>query len=210
MENQKENKLYPAYIGFDISTTCIGISVLTIEGKLVELKHLKLQTTNDVLPENRYLIKGDIFKNFVLEYIERLEEKYQLYVEKIFVEEPLILSKNPNTASMLQRFNGVCCYILATELNIIPELISVYEARKLFCPEFVRVKKNKNGEIVEIFSPPKKTDIKKYILEKVDKREKTINWVYNTKNNLDKVNYDMSDAYCVTFSGMKKNGIIKS
>jgi len=129
----------------------------------------------------------------------------------IIIEEPLGGSNNANTVSLLFGFNGICRYILYTIFQTYPIKISVYESRKLFCPELVHVS-NKKGERVETLSFPNEYKDKKklYIWEKVSKIEPQIEWFYKNDNKTPKdMCFDMSDSYAVGYAGLIKLGIIK-
>jgi len=149
----------------DISTTNIGMALWDDNGKLIELKHLELKTAKDVPVENRDMYKADIFKNYVLEYKERILQELNGKIIHVIVEEPLGGSNNANTVSLLYGFNGICRYILYTIFGIYPIKISVYDSRKIFCSELVHTKKVK-GELVEVLSfPPEYQKEKKLCVE---------------------------------------------
>ena len=98
-----------------------------------------------------------------------------------------------------------------TIFDIYPKKISVYESRKLFCSELVKVSKVK-GELKETLSfPPEFRDEKKlYIWKKVCNLEPQIEWFYKKDSKEPKdMCFDMSDSYAVGFAGLKQLGIIK-
>jgi len=195
----------------DISTTNIGSALWDSKGKLIELKHLALKTDKNTPIENRDLYKAEIFKKYVLEYKYRVLHELNGEIIHIIVEEPLGGSNNANTVSLLFGFNGICRYILSTIFGIFPMKISVYESRKLFCTELVKVSKVK-GEIKETlsFPPEYRKEKKLYIWKKVCKLEPQIEWFYkkNSTNPKDMC-FDMSDSYAVGVAGLKQLGILK-
>lgn len=195
----------------DISTTNIGCALWDSKGKLIELKHLELKLSKDVPIEDRDIHKAEIFKKYVLEYKERLLNELNGELIHIIVEEPLGGSNNPTTASLLFGFNGICRYILYSIFNIYPQKISVYDSRKLFCSELVKISYNKKGEKIETLSFPEKykKEKKLYIWEKVSKLEPQIEWFYKKDGSLRDINFDLSDSYAVGHSAMKRIGIIK-
>ena len=201
----------------DISTTNIGSALWDNKGKLIELKHLELKTDKNVPVEDRDMHKAEIFKNYVMEYKERILNELNGEIIHIIVEEPLGGSNNANTVSLLYGFNGICRYILYSIFNVYPLKISVYDSRKLFCSELVHTSKKKNKktgeyEIVETLSfPPEYRDEKKlYIWKKVCKLEPQIEWFYKKDSKEPKdMCFDMSDSYAVGFAGLKTMGIIK-
>ena len=200
----------------DISTTNIGSALWDSKGKLIELKHLELKLSKDVLIEDRLIHKAEIFRKYVIEFKERILNELNGETIKVIVEQPIGGSNNANTVAMLFEFNGMARYILYQIFKIYPKLISVHESRKIFCNELVKVthKKNKEtGEIerVETLTFPKEfiKDKKLYIWNKVSKLEPQINWFYKTNGNLKDTNFDMSDSYAVGYAGLKLFGIIK-
>lgn len=196
----------------DISTTNIGFALWdSRDGKLIELKHLALKTDKSVDVEDRDIHKAEIFRNYVLDFKERIFNEQNGEIKHIIVEAPLGGSVNPTTASLLFGFNGICRYILFQIFGMHPKKITVHDSRKLFCPELVHLEKRK-GKMVEVLSfPPKYKKLKKlYIWEKVSKLEPQIPWFYKrgTTDQPKDMCFDMSDSYAVGFAGMKKLGIV--
>lgn len=196
----------------DISTTNIGFALWDDKGKLIELKHLELKTDKDVPVNERDIHKAEIFRKFVSNYKEHILNDLNGELINIVVEEPLGGSNNPTTNSLLFGFNGICRYILFALFGMYPIKISVYDSRKLFCPELIVVSYNKKGEKKETLSFPKEYITKKklYIWEKVCKLEPQIEWIYKKDSKEPKdMCFDMSDSYCVGHAGLKVLGIIK-
>lgn len=195
----------------DISTTNIGMSLWDDKGKLIELKHLELKTGKDVLVENRDMYKAEIFRKYVQEYKEHVLDELNGEIIHVIVEEPLGGSNNANTVSLLYGFNGICRYILYSIFGIYPMKISVYESRKLFCPELVKIStvKGKRKETLS-FPPEYRKEKKLYIWKKVSNLEPQIEWFYK-RNGVDPKDmcFDMSDSYAVGYAGLKKLGIIE-
>lgn len=193
-------------LSLDISTTNVGIALWDEKGKLLELEHLELKVDKSISDENRYIYKADVFKNYLIEYKKRINSLYSAKIVNLFIEAPLNNTpKNINTTALLLGFNGIASYISYLIFNVVPKKISVYESRKIFCPEFI-VKKKEKGSIIEVLSFPKgwKNDEKKeYIRNKVSKLEPQINWFYTRNETINPKSYDMSDAYCVGYSGLK-------
>lgn len=178
-------------------------------GGLVEVRHLKLDTDKTVPEEVRYLDKANTFRDFVVKFKEEVEKQYECVIENIFVEAPLMNTPvNIETTAKLLAFNGIACYILHQIFGIPPYLISVYQSRKLFCPELINTKKVK-GKIKETLSFPKDVDKKVYIWTKVSKQYPNIVWHYKKDGSIKETSYDMSDSVAVGFAGLKVLGIIK-
>jgi hypothetical protein len=195
----------------DISTTNIGSALWDKRGKLIELKHLELKLGKDIPVEDRDMHKAEIFRKYVEDYKERIKHELNSEIAHIVVEEPLGGSNNANTVSLLYGFNGICRYLLFRVFNVYPKKISVYDSRKLFCPELVHLEKKK-GEMVEVLSfPPEYIKEKKlYIWKKVCTLEPQIEWFYKKDSNEPKdMCFDMSDSYAVGIAGLKQLGILK-
>jgi hypothetical protein len=194
----------------DISTTNVGSALWDRNGKLIELKHLSLKNDKDTPVEHRDLYKADVFKEYCTKYKEYVQDELNGKITDVFVEAPLQNTpKNINTTALLLGFNGMARYVLMEVFGFKPIKITVYDARKLFCPELVHQKKRK-GELVEVLSFPEKYKKKKkqYIWEKVAKLEPQIEWFYTRNNTLKDICYDMSDSYAVGIAGLKRLGII--
>ncbi len=195
----------------DISTTNIGSALWDKKGKLIELKHLELKLGKDIPVEDRDMHKAEIFRKYAEDYKERIRRELNGEIVHIVVEEPLGGSNNANTVSLLYGFNGICRYLLFRTFGVYPKKISVYDSRKLFCPELVHTEKKK-GELVEVLSfPPEYIKEKKlYIWKKVCKLEPQIEWFYKKDSNEPKdMCFDMSDSYAVGIAGLKQLGILK-
>jgi hypothetical protein len=202
-------------LSLDISTSNVGIALWNEVGKLIEVRHLVLKTPKQIPEENRYLYKAKLLKQYFEEYVVKIEEDYQARVVNIFIEAPLSDTPvNINTTAKLLAFNGIACYIINEIFNIEPFLITIYQARKLFCTELIKKVKRK-GEMVDVLSFPKGVDKKDYIWQKVSKLEPQIKWIYKVdkhKKITDKIHqksYDISDAYAVGIAGLKVLGILK-
>lgn len=203
---------YKFYLSLDVSTTNVGIALWDEDGILVELKHLALKVKKDVNPEYRDLIKGELFEEYFINYKRHVEEEYDGEIVKVIIEAPLPNTKvNINTTALLLGFNGEARWILYKIFGVLPKKITVHESRKKFLPEFVKTVKKK-GVMEEVLSFPKgwKSDEKKhYIWEKVCRLEENIHWDMKNTGMPKDYCYDISDAYCVGYSQLKIDGIIK-
>jgi len=194
----------------DISTTNVGCSLWDKQGKLIELKHLGLKSDKETQVDDRDIHKAEVFKEYCIAYRQRIENELNGEMLHVFVEAPLQNTpKNINTTALLLGFNGMARYVLYEVFGIMPIKISVYESRKLFCPELVKVS-YKKGEKVETMSFPEKylKEKKLYIWEKVAKLEPQIEWFYTRNNTLKDMCFDMSDSYAVGYAGLKLLKII--
>ena len=206
-------------LGLDVSTTCIGIALfedLGDKGKLCVLEHVapKIKVKNITKTEELFM-KANMF------YDEFLGKYTNFGIIKVIIEEPLLRSNNVNTVATLLRFNGILSKMIYDKLNIVPEYMSSYDSRKYAFPELMGKKDVdskgkklteaafKKKELTLFGAYPKDADKKMIIWEKVADMEPQIQWLYNKKKELMKENLDMSDAYVVAKSSMKKNGYWK-
>lgn len=203
-------------LGLDVSTKTIGISLFEDEGdggKLQLLTHI----TPKVKPKPKDNIELLIKKAQVFQF-EFLEKYSDIDITRVIIEEPLVRSNNVNTVATLLRFNGMICRSVYEVLNIVPEFISSYDARKFAFPELMEIRKtNKKGENYsekEISGKQPvlfggydwEIDKKVVIWEKVNEREPQIVWMYDKHQKLAKENYDMTDAYTCVLGQMRKEG----
>jgi hypothetical protein len=202
------------YLGLDVSTKTIGISLFEENGKLILLTHVTPKIKLDGLSPMEALIKKvEVFEN------EFLEKYADSNITKVIIEEPLLQSNNVNTVATLLRFNGMICRSVYETLNVVPEFISSYDARKYAFPELMAIRAvDKDGKILNekelkkktpvLFGGyPKNVDKKLVIWEKVADREPQIIWLYDKHQNLKKENFDMTDSYAATLGFMRKNSI---
>lgn len=194
-------------LGLDVSTATIGISLVVIDdGKIkpVDVKHLRLNTPSKITGTKALLLKTQMFIDKISEY----NEKY--IIDKIVIEEPLMLSNNAVTASTLMKFNGMVSLAVYEIFNIVPEYISSYDARKFGMPELMGVRKyDKKGNLIPLrkfksavnkkevvlfgdytFDVAKKDVIWNYISETFPEVE----WVFDKNGELKKENFDASDS----------------
>lgn len=206
-------------LGLDVSTKTIGISLfedLGDKGKLLKLTHVSPNVKPKPLNSLELLMKkAQVFE------LEFLQEYADYGIERVIIEEPLMGSNNINTVATLIRFNGMICKSVYEVLNIVPEFISSYDARRYAFPELMEVRKIKtNGEPYtpkeisnkkpSLFGGYKQDIDKKVVIwEKVNSREPLVEWIYDKNQKLAKETYDLSDAYTCVLGYMQKNGFWK-
>mgnify|MGYP003119893911 CR=1 FL=1 len=108
-------------LGLDISTSRIGISILNKEEELLFCDAIKLN--------NKTSLSSRCIE--LEEYIKKINYNY----EHVFIEEPFMMfaggKTTANTMAKLQRFNGMCSYMIRKAFDIEPVLIPANKARKL-------------------------------------------------------------------------------
>jgi len=199
------------YLSLDASSSVIGWTLWNSKGKMLKIDHIELDKDKTIPIEDRDIYKADLFKEYFSNFKKEIE-KINGKIINVFIEEPLPSTKiNLNTVNLLISINGMYRYILYEIFGFYPVKISVYNSRKIFCPEFIKKVKEKE-EIKEVLSFPKgwkSAEKKRYIWEKVAKLEPNIKWIYNRNNKISDVCYDQSDSYCVGYSSLKILGIIE-
>ena len=122
--DKNNNKIY---LGLDISTACIGISILIDDGseygKIVELTHINPKVSPKIKGIEQLFLKKKIFEEFLVKYKD-------FGIDEVIIEEPLLTSNNVNTVSTLLRFNGMVSDCVYNILCIVPKYISSYDARE--------------------------------------------------------------------------------
>lgn len=189
-------------LGLDVSTKCIGISLFTVDGELLELTHISPKTKPLPTSKTEELMKkADIFGAFI--------KKYEgMNIKHIVIEEPLLRSNNVNTVGTLLRFNGMVTKICYDQLGVVPEFVSSYDARKNAFPELMQP--NAKGKKVLFGGYEKDVDKKQVIWKLVSEREPDLKWQKDKNGNIKKEAYDSSDAYTVGLSYLRMNDFITS
>lgn len=189
-------------LGLDVSTKCIGISLFTTDGELLELTHISPKTKPLPTSKTEELMKkADIFGDFIKKY-DGMNIKY------VVIEEPLLRSNNVNTVGTLLRFNGMVTKICYDQLGVVPEFVSSYDARKYAFPELMQP--NAKGKKVLFGGYDKDVDKKQVIWKLVSEREPDMKWQKDKNDNIKKEAYDSSDAYTVGLSYLKMNNLVTS
>lgn len=203
------------FLGLDVSTTTIGVSLVSYNGvdyppKLLKVTHISPKAPKNLEQIETLLIKKDIFKE---EFIKKYKD---IGITDVIIEEPLMGSNNINTTSMLLKFSALITNVIYEELNIIPKYISSYDSRAYAFPELMQVRRfNKKGEEypenkIKKSKPvlfgdyPWDIDKKQVIFDKVSELYPDIEWIYNRLGRLAKENFDSSDAICCVLGFINK------
>lgn len=196
-------------LGLDVSTTCIGCCLFLDDGsengKIITLTHVVPKIPGKIKGIESLFLKKKIFND------EFLSEWKGKGIDEVVIEEPLLRSNNVETCGTLLRFNGMISDCVYTELGIVPEYISSYDARKYAFPSLMSIRKyNKTGEqypykkimkeiqtsrLVLFGAYPWEIDKKAVMQGKVSELFPDIPWLYNKKGELKKENFDACDAY---------------
>lgn len=203
-------------LGLDVSTTCIGISLIEDLGKSGKLNLLH-HVTPIVKPKPQNKMQ-ELFEKARIFEEEFLNKYADVGITRVIIEEPLLRSNNVNTVATLLRFNGMVSRAIYDTLGIIPDYISSYDARCYGLPELMAIRThNKKGEAYPLRELEGKkpvlfgaydseVDKKSVIWEMVADMEPQITWLYDKKGKLKKENFDMSDAFIAIHGFMRKSG----
>lgn len=205
------------YLGLDVSTACIGISIIVDDGsdygKIIELTHISPKVSSKIKGIEQLFLKKKIFEEFLIKYKD-------FGIDHVVIEEPLLRSNNVNTVSTLLRFNGMVSDCVYNILGIVPHYISSYDAREYSFPELMSIRKYgkdekqyeyskihkeiKDCKLVLFGGYPWTIDKKTVIQGKVADVFPDIEWLYNKKEELKKENFDACDAYVAVLGFMNK------
>ena len=206
------------YLGLDVSTACIGISIIIDDGsdygKIVELTHINPKVSSKIKGIEQLFLKKKIFEDFLIKYKD-------FGIDEVIIEEPLLRSNNVNTVSTLLRFNGMISDCVYNVLGVIPEYISSYDARKYSFPDLMAIRKYgkdekaypfnkikkeiKDAKFVLFGSYPWTIDKKTVMQQKVAELFPDIEWLYDKKGDLKKQNFDACDSYIAVLGYINKS-----
>lgn len=214
----------PVWMALDVSTACIGITILVDDGseygKIAEMTHISPYVPNKIKGIESLFLKKQQFQQFIKSFS-------QYSIDKVVIEEPLLSSNNKNTVATLLRFNGMISDCIYNELGIVPIYISSYNAREYAFPELMAIRKYgkdeqiykqnkiiksiKESNFVLFGSYPWTIDKKTVLHEKVSQIFPEIPWQYDKKGELKKENFDAVDSYvaCLGQMNMERYGELK-
>lgn len=212
-------------LGLDISTSCIGASILIDRGEGVpEIRILTHRSPK--IPQKMKGIEAMFLRKMIFE-TEFLSSLKNARITDVIIEEPLLSSNNVNTIATLLKFNGMVAESVYHTLGVVPNFISSYDARLYSFPELAALRKyNKKGveypikhireaiknDSLSLFgSYPFDVDKKKVMMEMVNTVYPDIPWMYNTKGELRKENFDACDSLvcALAFINLNRNGLDK-
>lgn len=205
-------------LGLDVSTKTIGIALFEDNGTSGDLKLLH-HVTPKVKPNPKDKMQQLFEKARIFE--EEFLNKYaDIGITKVIIEEPLLRSNNVNTVATLLKFNGMISRSVYETLNLVPQFISSYDARKYGFPELMAVREvKKDGTRYTDAAIAKKepvlfgaynlatTDKKQVVFDKVADLEPQIQWLYTKNNTLKAENFDMTDAYACVRAAMNRDNL---
>lgn len=209
-------------LSLDISTACIGISLICDNGtdvpEILEITHVSPKVSSKIKGIEALILRKNIFEN------EYLLPRKNIGITDVVIEEPLLSSNNVNTVATLLRFNGMISEAVYRILGIVPEFISSYNARMYSFPHLVSIRKfNKRGDeypishirkdlkdnhLVLFGSYPFDIDKKNVMMNAIKDVYPDIPWVLDKNGELRKENYDMCDSLvcALAYANITKKG----
>ena len=231
MAKQKKEEVpqeikYPRIImGLDVSTVCIGVSIIADFGEgnpeILKITHVSPKVSSKIKGIEALLRRKTIFEN---DFLPTLKD---IGITDVVIEEPLLSSNNSYTVGTLLRFNGMICDAVYRILGIVPNFISSYDARTYSFPDLLSIRKfNKKGEelsltqikkaikdnhVVLFGAYPYDVDKKIVMMNKVNEIYPNIDWIQNSKGELKKENYDACDSLvcALAYVNINRHGIEK-
>ena len=207
-ENVVENRYPRIILGLDVSTACIGVSIVADRGEgkpeILKLTHVSPKIDKKVKGIESLFLRKNIFEE---EFVPILKE---YPITDVIIEEPLLSSNNVNTVATLLRYNGMISESIYRHLQIVPKFISSYDARLYSYPDLASIRKyNRKGDeyslkhilsainddsLVLFGSYPYDVDKKTIMMDKVNDDYPEIEWILNKKGEIAKENYDACDS----------------
>lgn len=214
-----EQKVHRVILGLDISTSCIGVSIVIDDGeslpKIVKMTHVTPKIPRGVKGIEALFLKKKVFEE---QFISTLDE---YGITDVIIEEPLLTSNNAFTAGTLIRFNGMISEAIYRKIGVVPHFISSYDSRMFSFPELCSIRKfNKKGDeyslkhvkkaikdshVVLFGSYPYDVDKKSIMMDMVNQHYPDIPWMVDKKGGLKKENYDACDALICTLAYVNVN-----
>lgn len=216
---ERDKKIHRVILGLDISTSCIGASIVIDDGEskpeIVKITQFSPKAPKDVNGIEILFIKKQIFEN---EFIIPLKD---FGITDIIIEEPLLSSNNISTVGKLIRFNGMVSETIYRHLGLVPKFISSYDSRAFSFPQLCSLRKyNKKGKeypishikkdikdnnLVLFGAYPYDVDKKTIMMDLVNDMYPDIEWTVNNKGELRKENYDACDSLICTLAYINVN-----
>lgn len=216
---EREDRVHRVILGLDISTSCIGASIVIDDGEslpeIVKITQISPKVPKGINGIESLFIKKQIFEN---EFIIPLKD---FGITDVIIEEPLLASNNVMTVGTLIRFNGMISEAIYRHLGLVPKFISSYDSRMFSFPELCSIRKyNKKGKeypithikkdiksnnVVLFGAYPYDVDKKVIMMDLVNNLYPNIEWSRNAKGEIRKENYDACDSLVCTLAYINVN-----
>lgn len=228
---KEPEKIYPSVVlGLDISTACIGASIVYDDGvnepKIMYITHIVPKLPKDKVGIEALILRKEIFER---DFLTKMKE---MHITECVIEAPIKHAMSGNssaqTVAQLLQFNGLLSEAVYRVLGIVPNYVTSHDARMQSFPQLLSIRKfNKKGEIYPVKhikksleknnlilfgSYPFDCDKKSIMMDMVCEKYPDIEWVLDSKGEIKKENYDACDSLvcALAYINTKKNGEIKS
>ena len=219
IRTEKATNIHRVILGLDISTSCIGASIVIDDGeskpKIVKITHIAPKVDRNIKGIESLFIKKQVFED---EFLKTLKD---FGITDVIIEEPLLSSNNSIVVAKLIRFNGMISEAIYRILGIVPVFISSFDSRMFSFPSLCSIRKyNKKGKEYDInhikkdiknnsltlFGEfPYDIDKKNIMMNMINEMYPDIEWVLNQKGELKKENYDACDSLVCTLAYININ-----
>jgi len=112
------------FLGFDISTSIIGVSCISKHGEIIFCEHCDLRKNKGLFE------KIETLREFLADV-----RFLQVAAQEIWIEEPFVFfnsgGSSGKTMALLQRFNGMASLAIRDVFHMDPQYIGASQARKL-------------------------------------------------------------------------------
>jgi hypothetical protein len=171
-------------LGLDVSTTCVGIAIVDESENIVISEAVKL-SSKDSLEKRAFQIQ---------QRIADLADQYN--IERVFVEQPIILFKGGGAAkstAVLQRFNGMICFAVFSLFGFEPTMVNAVSARNKLGIKIVKKRGSKKND--------RKQPIIDFICEKYKNTPTPFTYNLTPKGNFQPTTDDRADSIVVALAG---------
>jgi hypothetical protein len=175
-------------LGFDVSTSITGVTIVDDCGKIVHSEYWDLRKYKDFFDKSfeANIKVSDLYRRFG-DHPDNEDD----YIEHIYIEQSLQSFRSgfssAKTLSTLSRFNGVISWLCYDLFNIKPGYIAASSARKL------------NGITI-----PRGEKAKEVVLQYLLDNEAGFEVEYTKYGNVKAQYYDISDSIIIARAGLKK------
>ena len=221
-------KNYPSLVlGLDISTSCIGISIVYDDGEnepvITDITHIVPKIPSKKKGIEALILRKEIFER---DFLTKIKDRG---ITECVIESPLKYTtgnSSAQTVAQLLQFNGLLSEAVYRVLGIVPYYVSSYDARMQSFPQLLAIRKfNKKGVIyprkhiekalkdshlILFGTYPFDCDKKSVMMDMVCEKYPLIEWVKDAKGNIRKENYDACDSLvcALAYINTKKHGAI--
>lgn len=177
-------------LGLDVSTTYVGVALLSEKGEILTLNHIDFKGCNNLWT------KADKVRGYLAGKMSDDPEWQKigaLYIEdaaKKFTKG----KTSADTIATLLRFNGLCSYLARDALGIDPEYIAPGSARKLCGLKMKSKKAAAKSHKEQTFDAIMATDLKHITWPTKQRSTNLVDWCY-----------DIVDAYVICKAGLRLN-----